>query len=219
MACRCASSSATSPSDTTVTLLPVEGAAPARAAAERRRRGRPALVRARDHAPDAFSTGKGGHGALVLGPEHAGFCIDAGLDAGRRCASTSTSESADQRPTSCSAAGVQIEHDAQHDMTPGADGKLATHPLARRHPARHRRRRGRRLVGLLPVLGAEDPRLRARPAACARPASRCPTAAPTAASCPGADMSKITVLRPATRPSRRRAGRARAARSGCPSAP
>ena len=72
--------------------------------------------------PTWFSTGKGGHGALVLGPEHARFCIDAGLSRSDvreriyRAARVSAEELV--------ASGVHLEQGAQHDMTPAEDGTL-----------------------------------------------------------------------------------------------
>lgn len=72
--------------------------------------------------PTWMSTGKGGHGALVLGPEHAGFCIAAGMSqADVRelvCAHSRI------RPEDLVATGVHLEENAQHDMTPEADGML-----------------------------------------------------------------------------------------------
>ena len=65
--------------DTTVTLVPTEG--PLQLAQQLTDSAEDVLRsfgRSIGH-PTWFSTGKGGHGALVLGPEHARFCVDAGL--------------------------------------------------------------------------------------------------------------------------------------------
>ena len=74
--------------------------------------------------PAWFSTGKGGHGALVLGPEHAGFCVAEGWS--RQRVRDYVCEQARIDPAELVAAGVQLEQGAQHDMRAGADGKLAT---------------------------------------------------------------------------------------------
>jgi hypothetical protein len=72
--------------------------------------------------PTWFATGKGGHGALVLGPEHARFCVAAGMtrEEVRERVYAAARVPADELV----AAGVHLEQGAQHDMTPAADGTL-----------------------------------------------------------------------------------------------
>jgi hypothetical protein len=110
--------------DTTVTVLPAE--APHQLAQQLTHSAEAVLrsfARSIKH-PTWFSTGKGGHGALVLGPEHAGFCIAEGMtqDEVREY----VYEQARISPEEMLAAGVQLEENSQHDMTPGEDGKLAS---------------------------------------------------------------------------------------------
>ena len=61
--------------------------------------------------PAWFSTGKGGHGALVLGPEHAGFCVREGWS--RRRVREYVFEHARIEADALIAAGVHLEHGAQ----------------------------------------------------------------------------------------------------------
>src|SRR4051794_33313257 len=112
------------PEDTTVTVVPVEG--PHQLAQQLTDSAADVL---RSFAtsirhPAWFSTGKGGHGALVLGPEHAGFCIAEGWSQAqvREHVYEHARISADE----LQAAGVRLEQNAQHDMAPGPDGKLAS---------------------------------------------------------------------------------------------
>ena len=109
--------------DTTVTMVPVEGphqlAQQLTDSAHEVLRSFATSIR---H-PTWFSTGKGGHGALLLGPEHAGFCVAEGMT--QADVRTYVYEQARVRPEELVAAGVQIEENAQHDMRAGADGKIA----------------------------------------------------------------------------------------------
>jgi hypothetical protein len=72
--------------------------------------------------PATFTVGKGGQVVLVSGPEHTGAIIAEGYSQAAAVeflmheSRVSTSE--------LEAAGVIIERDGQHDMTPGADGLL-----------------------------------------------------------------------------------------------
>ena len=184
------------PGDTTVTVVPSEGphqlAQQLTSSAEDVLR---SFARSITH-PTWFSTGKGGHGVLVLGPEHAGFCVSQGWTQER--VREFVYRESRIAPAELLAAGVGIEDNAQHDMIPGEDGKLATLELARRGAARHRRRRGRRLVGLDPGLGADDPRL---PRVAARPPGRRAAAGLRPGRLHrslGSLMAEITVLRPDT---------------------
>lgn len=74
--------------------------------------------------PAWFSTGKGGHGVLVLGPEHAGFCVRDGLTQHDVC--SRVYEAARVDAAALQADGVGLETGSQHDMTPAADGKIDT---------------------------------------------------------------------------------------------
>lgn len=108
--------------DTTVTLLPLEGirqiAQQLNGAAE----GILRTVAAALRTPETFAVGKGGQALVVLGPEHAGFCAAEGWSQARvrefLCRESRIS------PAELGAAGVLLETGAQHDMTPGEDGKL-----------------------------------------------------------------------------------------------
>jgi hypothetical protein len=110
--------------DTTVTVLPSEGpqqiAQQLTSSAEHILRTVASAIRS----PAWFVAGKGGQGAVVLGPEHAGFCIREGWTQAQvrefLCLESRIS------PDELVASGVQIERGAAHDMTPGDDGRLAT---------------------------------------------------------------------------------------------
>ena len=112
------------PGDTTVTVVPSEGphqlAQQLTSSAEEVLR---SFARSITH-PTWFSTGKGGHGVLVLGPEHAGFCVSQGWTQERVCEFVYRESRI--APAELLAAGVGIEDNAQHNMIPGEDGKLAT---------------------------------------------------------------------------------------------
>lgn len=108
--------------DTTVTVLPVEG--PHQFAQQLTDSPNDILksfaISIRH--PAWFSTGKGGHGALLLGPEHTGFCIAAGWS--QADVRNYVYEHARISVTELESAGVHRERNAQHDMEPGEDGKL-----------------------------------------------------------------------------------------------
>lgn len=74
--------------------------------------------------PTWFSTGKGGHGVLILGPEHTSFCVAAGMS--QEDVREHIFEAARIDAAELNAAGVGLEVDSQHDMTPAADGKIDT---------------------------------------------------------------------------------------------
>jgi hypothetical protein len=110
------------PADTTVTVVPAE--APHQLAQQLTDSAADILrsfARSIAH-PTWFATGKGGHGVLALGPEHAGFAIAQGWTQEAVCAFVY--EEARVRPEDLVAAGVGLEENSQHDMTPGPDGKL-----------------------------------------------------------------------------------------------
>ena len=110
--------------DTTVTMVPVEG--PHQLAQQLTDSAADVL---RSFAtsirhPTWFATGKQGHGALLLGPEHAGFCLREGWT--QQQVREYVHDQARVPAAELVAAGVHLEENAQHDMHPDADGKLAT---------------------------------------------------------------------------------------------
>ena len=176
--------------DTTVTVVPTEG--PLQLAQQLTDSAADVLRsfgRSIGH-PTWFSTGKGGHGALVLGPEHARFCVDAGLsraDVRERIYAAARVDAEE-----LVASGVHLEQGAQHDMTPAEDGTLPSLRSPDDVAAGHRRRRGRGLVGLAWSLGTGPARLSREPPG---PPGRRTTAGLR----PGrvlAPMGMIRVLRP-----------------------
>lgn len=110
------------PGDTTVTVLPTEGV---RQLAQQLNGSAEGVLRtfaAAMKSPATFATGKGGQALMILGPEHAGFCVEQGwTQAQVREFLYRESRIA---PEELAAAGVLLEEGAQHDMTPGEDGKL-----------------------------------------------------------------------------------------------
>jgi hypothetical protein len=110
--------------DTTVTVVPVEG--PHQLAQQLTDSAADVLrsFAASIRHPAWFATGKGGHGALLLGPEHAGFCIREGWTQAQ--VREYVFEHARVSAEELVASGVQLERGAQHDMRPAADGRLDT---------------------------------------------------------------------------------------------
>jgi hypothetical protein len=110
--------------DTTVTVVPVEG--PHQLAQQLTDSAADVLrsFAASIRHPAWFSTGKGGHGALVLGPEHAGFCISEGWS--RQRVREYVFEQARIDAAELVATGVHLESGGQHAMEAAADGKLNT---------------------------------------------------------------------------------------------
>ena len=72
--------------------------------------------------PATYAVGKGAQAVVVLGPEHAAALTEAGWtrDGVREFLATASRVAPDE----ITAAGVFLEEGTQHDMTPGADGKL-----------------------------------------------------------------------------------------------
>lgn len=110
--------------DTTVTVLPLEGP---HQFAQQLTHSAESVIRSFGcsiRQPTWMCTGKGGHGVLALGPEHAGFCIAEGWSQRDVCEAIYAHSRipADELVAS----GVALEQGAQHDMTPAADGKLDT---------------------------------------------------------------------------------------------
>ena len=143
------------PGDTTVTLMPVEGV---RQLAQQLNGDAEGILRTFATAmktPFTFSTGKGGQGIMILGPEHAGFCIEQGWT--QAAVREFLCQESRISPEELLAVGVsdRERRPARDDPRRGRQARLP--PRARRHLPRHRRRRGRGLVGLRSLLGAEDP--------------------------------------------------------------
>jgi hypothetical protein len=112
------------PGDTTVTVLPSES--PHQIAHQMTRRSESVLrtCAAVIRSPGWFATGKRGQGVLVLGPEHAGFCVDDGWT--QRGVRELLYEESRVLASELTAVGVELERGTVHDMTPAADGKLDT---------------------------------------------------------------------------------------------
>ena len=112
------------PDDTTVTVVPAEG--PHQLAQQLTDSAADVLrsFASSIRHPTWFCTGKGGHGVLVLGPEHAGFCIAEGWSQSR--VREYVYEHARIPAAELVAAGTHLETGAQHSMSPGADGRLAS---------------------------------------------------------------------------------------------
>jgi hypothetical protein len=72
--------------------------------------------------PAWYNAGKGGQAVVVLGPEHESVFIDGGWT--RNQLKEALWERSRITIDELESAGVVIERGAQHDMTPGADGRL-----------------------------------------------------------------------------------------------
>ncbi len=110
------------PEDTTVTVLPTEG--PRQIAQQLTRSPENVLrtVASVIRSPATFSTAKAGQGTVVLGPEHAGFCIEQGwTQADVREFLYRESRIA---PSALLAEGVQIEKGSAFEEVPDDEGKL-----------------------------------------------------------------------------------------------
>jgi hypothetical protein len=108
--------------DTTVTLVPTEGP---RQVANHLNPDATGILRtfaAAMRSPATFSVGKGGQVVLLFGPEHTTALIDQGWT--KLAVREFLAQESRITPAELEAAGVLIETGAQHDMTPGLDGKL-----------------------------------------------------------------------------------------------
>lgn len=110
--------------DTTVTVLATEG--PRQVANQLSEQPTDVLLAfaAQMKSASTFIVGKGGQCVVLLGHEHALAVRRAGWS--QRRAREFLLEHSRVTPAELAAGGIRIEHGAQHDMTPGADGKLAT---------------------------------------------------------------------------------------------
>ena len=142
--------------DTTVTLVPTEGPRQVANHLNPDATGILKTFATAMRSPATFAVGKAAQVVLLFGPEHTTALIDQGWT--RRAAREFLAEESRITPAELEAAGVLIETGAQHDMAPGPDGKLPVVARCRRHLPRHRGRRGRRLVGLPAVVGAQAAR-------------------------------------------------------------
>jgi hypothetical protein len=108
--------------DTTVTVLPTEG--PRQIAQQMTRDANLVLktVASVIRSPATFSTGKAGQGMAVLGPEHAGFCIEQGWS--QREVREFLFRESRIAPEELLANGVQIVKGASFEETPDEEGKL-----------------------------------------------------------------------------------------------
>lgn len=108
--------------DTTITLLATEGPRQIANHLNPDPEGILLTIASAIAAPATFSVGKGGQGLVVLGYEHRQALATAGWT--RRRIQEFLVEASRVTPAQLEAAGVLIEHGAQHDMTPAADGRL-----------------------------------------------------------------------------------------------
>lgn len=110
--------------DTTVTVMAVEGP---RQIANQLNEDPEGVLRsfaAAIRMPSTFIAGKSGQGLVVLGHEHALAVRQAGWT--RDDVRAFLVEESRITPEELATAGIILETDAQHDMTPGPDGRLAT---------------------------------------------------------------------------------------------
>jgi len=108
--------------DTTVTVLATEGPRQVANHLNGDGRGVVSTFAAAMRSPSTFTAGKGAQAVIVLGPEHSLAMVQAGLS--RADVQELLAVESRITPGELEAAGVVIERGAQHDMTPGDDGKL-----------------------------------------------------------------------------------------------
>lgn len=112
------------PEDTTVTLIATEGP---RQVANMLSEEPEDVLRsfvAQMNCASTFIVGKGGQCVVLLGHEHALALRAAGWS--RKRVREFLFEHGRVTPTELAAGGIRIEHDGQHDMSVGPDGRLAT---------------------------------------------------------------------------------------------
>lgn len=110
------------PDDTTVTVLPTEG--PRQIGQQMTRSAELVLrtVASVIRSPGTFSTGKAGQGMAVLGPEHAGFCIEEGWT--QKQVREFLFRESRIAPEELLANGVQVVKGASFEETPDEEGKI-----------------------------------------------------------------------------------------------
>ena len=110
--------------DSTVTILGTEGPRQVANLLNPSPEGILTTMAAAMRCPATYPVGKGGQAVAVLGPEHAAALTDAGWTRAR--VREFLAGASRVTPAEIEAAGVLLEVDTQHDMTPGPDGKLPT---------------------------------------------------------------------------------------------
>ena len=110
--------------DSTVTILGTEGPRQVANLLNPSPEGILTTMAAAMRCPATYPVGKGSQAVAVLGPEHAAALTDAGWTRAR--VREFLAGASRVTPAEIEAAGVLLEVDTQHDMTPGPDGKLPT---------------------------------------------------------------------------------------------
>ena len=108
--------------DSTVTILATEGPRQVANHLNATPEGILTTMAAAMSCPATYTVGKGTQAVAVLGPEHTTALIKAGWSRARVRDFLATTSRV--TPAEIEAAGVFLEVDTRHDMTPGADGKL-----------------------------------------------------------------------------------------------
>ncbi len=108
--------------DTTVTVCPVEGVRQLAQQLNSDARGILTTFANSLKSPWSFHTGKGGQALMILGPEHAKFCIEQGWT--QQAVAEFLCEQSRVSPEELTTAGVHLEVGAQHDMSAGPDGRI-----------------------------------------------------------------------------------------------
>ena len=209
------------PGDTTVTVMPVEGV---RQLAQQLNGDAEGILRTfadGDEEPVDLLDRQGRPGADDPRPGARRVLHRAGVDAGRRCASSSARR-AGSSPEELMAVGVLIEVDGPHGMIPGEDGKLASVPrrptTSSSSPREARARAGRPMSpSWAPKIHARASTRRVRPTG--EPLPDCGPGRLHRALAEGYRMSTITVFPPGRRGGAADDRRARATAAGCPRRP
>ncbi len=110
--------------DTTVTMLASEGPHQISNQLNGTPEGVLATIVAAMTNPATYGVGKGHQVLLVLGYEHRRILVESGWT--RQAIREHLAEATRVAPSYLTAAGIVMEHTTQNDMTPDADGKLAT---------------------------------------------------------------------------------------------
>ncbi|MCY3953712.1 MAG: hypothetical protein OXG69_14385 [bacterium] len=108
--------------DSTVTILGTEGPRQVANHLNPSPEGILTTMAAAMRCPATYPVGKGAQAVVVLGPEHTAALVKAGWTRSR--VREFLADASRVTPAEIEAAGVFLEVDTQHDMTPGADGKL-----------------------------------------------------------------------------------------------
>ena len=108
--------------DSTVTILATEGPRQVANHLNPSPEGILTTMAAAMRCPATYPVGKGAQAVAVLGPEHVAALIEAGWT--RAQVREFLAETSRVTPAEIEAAGVFLETDTRHDMTPGSDGRL-----------------------------------------------------------------------------------------------